>query len=262
MNTRPLGWIAALALFLLVSACASTPSETAAPAERPERNPELAEAARTLGEAYLAGGNLLAALRELKKAESLNPHDPITLFDIGLVYYYRERYDPAIEYFEKALALKPDFAPAINSLGNAWLEKGEWDKAIATYQKILEDAFYATPHFPLSNTGLAYYQKKDYVRAEKYFQEALRIHPDFPNAVGGLAMTYNATGRHAEAVLRLERALKKYPALPQLHFELGRACRGTGEVARARDAFRRVIELAPESPLAEEALRELNTLGN
>ena len=49
--------------------------------------------------------------------------------------------------------------------------------------------------------------------------------------------------------------------LPQLHYELGRAYRGTGEPDKAAAAFRRAIELAPESPLAEEALRQLNALG-
>lgn len=262
MNATRLGrLLACCAAAWMLVACAATAPEPSPSPERPERNPELAEAARQLGEAYLAGGNLVAALRELKRADSLKPGDPVTLFDIGLVYYYRERYDQAIEHFEKALAIKPDFAPAMNSLGNAWLEKGEWDKAIAVYQKILEDAFYATPHFPLSNTGLAYYQKRDYAQAERYFQEALRIQPDFPNAVGGLAMTYNATGRHAEAALRLERAIKKHPGLPQLHYELGRAYRGMGEPDKAAAAFRRAVELAPESPLADEALRQLNALG-
>jgi Tfp pilus assembly protein PilF len=250
-------------LFLLIlwlAACAApTPPGAGNPPEAGagERNKTAAEATRNVGEAYLAGGNLLAALRELKKAESLDPEDHITQYDIGLVFYYRERYDQAIPHFERAIQLKPDFAPAINGLGNAYSAKGEWDKAIETYQKIIEDVFYGTPHFALSNMALAYYQKGDYVRAEKNFLEALKLNPDFVNALAGLATTYTAQGRYEEAIQKLERAIRKEPKLPHLHFELGRAYRGIGDTARAREEFQKAAQLAPNSPLADEAQREL-----
>jgi Tfp pilus assembly protein PilF len=250
-------------MILLLAACGSpAKSGPGSPPEAAsgEQSKASAEATRNLGEAYLAGGNLLAALRELKKAETHDPADPITQYDIGLVYYYRERYDQAIQHFEKAIQLKPDFAPAINGLGNAYSAKGDWDQAIEAYRKIIEDVFYGTPHFALSNMALAYYQKKDYVQAEKYFLEALKMSPDFVNALAGLATTYMATGRYEEAVQKLERAVRKEPKLPQLHFELGRAYNGLGDQRKARYEFSRAAELAPDSPLAEEAQRELKKL--
>ncbi len=250
-------------LILMLTACAtSTSSGPGSPPQTAggERNKAAAEATRNVGEAYLAGGNLLAALRELKKAEGLDPADHITQYDIGLVYYYRERYDQAIPHFERAIQLKPDFAPAINGLGNAYSAKGDWDKAIEAYQKIIEDVFYGTPHFALSNMALAYYQKSDYVRAEKYFLEALKLSPDFVNALGGLASTYMAQGRYEEAIQKLDRAVRKEPKLPQLHFELGKAYRALGDKGKARDEFLRAAQLAPDSPLADEAQRELKTL--
>jgi len=250
-------------MILLLAACGS-PSKSG-PGSPPEgasaeHSKASAEATRNLGEAYLAGGNLTQALRELKKAETLDPADHITQYDIGLVYYYRDRYDQAIQHFEKAIQLKPDFAPAINGLGNAYSAKGDWDQAIEAYRKIVEDVFYGTPHFALSNMALAYYQKKDYAQAEKYFLEALKMSPDFVNALGGLASTYMAMGRYEQAVQKLERAVRKEPKLPQLHFELGKAYRGLGDQRKARDEFSRAAELAPDSPLAEEAQRELKTL--
>lgn len=251
-------------LVLGLVACAASPPS--GPGRAPEtaggeRNKAAAEATRNVGEAYLAGGNLLAALRELKKAEGLDPQDHITQYDIGLVYYYRERYDQAIPHFEKAVQLKPDFAPAINGLGNAYSAKGDWDKAIEAYQKIIEDVFYGTPHFALSNMALAYHQKGDYARAEKNFLEALKLSPDFVNALGGLAATYMAQGRYEEAVQKLDRAVRKEPKLAQLRFELGKAYRGIGDAGKAREEFQRAAQLAPDTPLSEEAQRELKTLG-
>jgi tetratricopeptide (TPR) repeat protein len=257
-----------LLAILTLSSCASTTPQTTAASSKGEasslaggeRNPAAAEATRNVGEAYLVEGNLIAALRELKKAEQLNPDDHVTHYDLGLVYLSRQRYDQAIQHFERAVQLKPDYAPAINSLGNAYAAKQDWDKAIQAYEKIVEDAFYGTPYFALSNLGLAYYHKNDFVQAEKYFVEALKLSPDFVQALGGLGMTYNAMGRYSEAVVRLSRAVQKDPKFAPLHFQLGRAYRGLNNKGMAQTEFQQVLKLAPDSPLALEAQKELKKL--
>jgi Tfp pilus assembly protein PilF len=251
-------------LTVVLTACALSgpkgPSDFREDKESVTVNKEAAEATRNVGEAYLAGGNLIAALRELKKAEMLNPADHITQYDLGLLYYYRERYDQAIEHFENAIRLKSDYAPAINSLGNVYSAKGDWDKAIEIYKSIAEDAFYGTPHFAFSNMALAYYQKKDYEQAEKYFNEALSLKKDFVNALWGLAMTYNTTGRYSEAIIKLEAALKKDPKSAFIHFELGRSYRGLGDRTKAQNEFAQVIQLAPDTPIAADAKKALSEL--
>ena len=248
-----------LLIFTGLTACSSPGSKKAADAS-PERNQALAEATRNVGEAYLSGGNLIAALRELKKAEELYPDDHITQFDLGLTYYYRDRYDQAIEHLQRAIQLKPDYAPAINTLGNTYSAMGQWDKAIETYERIIEDAFYGTPHFALSNMGVAYYNKKDYAQAEHYFLEALKMNPDFINALAGLGTMYIDQGRYDEAVVKLGRAVRKDPKVGKLHFELGRAYRGQGDTVQARAEFAKAAELAPDTPLAAEAQKELKNI--
>ena len=68
----------AILLTLWLAACAaSTPSDPGGGSAEPataERSKAQAEATRNVGEAYLAGGNLLAALREL--IERLDAHEP------------------------------------------------------------------------------------------------------------------------------------------------------------------------------------------
>jgi tetratricopeptide (TPR) repeat protein len=257
-----------LLIILALSGCASTAPKPATASSATEasslaggeKNPAAAEATRNVGEAYLVEGNLIAALRELKKAELLNPDDHITHYDLGLVYMARERYDQAIQHFERAVQLKPDYAPAINSLGNAYAAQQDWDKAIQAYERIVEDAFYGTPYFALSNLGLAYYHKNDFIKAEKYFNEALKMSPDFVQALGGLGMMYNEMGRYSEAVAKLSRAVKKDPKFAPLHFELGRAYRGLNNKRMAQAEFQQVLQLAPDSPLAREAQKELAKL--
>jgi len=51
------------------------------------------------------------------------------------VLFQQGRIDDAIAQWEKALAMQPNDAEAHTSLGNAFLQKGWPEKAIAHYQK-------------------------------------------------------------------------------------------------------------------------------
>ena len=231
-----------------------------ATAQDPLRNKK-AEAARNLGEAYLREGNFTQALKELLKAESLNPDDPYLQNDIGLTYYGKRKYDDAIRHYKKALDLKSDYAPAMNNLGNAYMAQKRWDSAIEYYEQALDSALYATPHYSLSNLGAVYYEKQDYRRSEQYYLEALEHEPDFVQALRGIARTYMAVGRVEDAIFRLKKAVRIKPDVALLHYELGNAYREAGYRRDARDAYNQAILLAPESAVADEArmgLKKLN----
>ncbi len=242
-------WLAGICCILLISSFTSCSNK-----ENLERQQMQAEAARNLGEAYLRQGNYTAALRQLLKAEEMAPNDYFLQDDLGLAYYYKGQPDQAIVHFKKALEIKDDYAPARNNLGNAYAEKKEWDKAIEQYKIVTSDLLYVTPQFPYSNLGMAYYHKKEYGLAEKYFLESLKIVPDFDRALYGLSLTYIATGRVPEAVEKLEKAVEKKPDSAALLFELAQAYTLKRDYPKAYDAYLRVVQLNPDSPLADKAL--------
>lgn len=43
----------------------------------------------------------------------------------------------AIEYYQKAMAINPNFAPVHNDLGNAYHSQGRLEEAISEYKKAL-----------------------------------------------------------------------------------------------------------------------------
>ncbi len=232
---------------LLFLACANN--------QKAQTEQQQAEASRNLGEAYLAQGNFTMALRELLKAESLNPDDPFVQNYLGLAYMGKKKVDTAITHFQNALEINPSYAPARNNLGTAYLTQKDWDAAIRTFKAVTEDLLYATPHFPLSNLGWAYYNKGNYQLAEKYYLEALDIEPDFTIAQKGLARTYMAMGQFTEAVNTLEKAIDKAPRMAELHLEVGKAYAALNQKDKALDAFNKAIALNPESDVAQEAQR-------
>jgi tetratricopeptide (TPR) repeat protein len=228
--------------------------------QQAQSNENVAASKREIGEAYMHQGDYTSALRELIEAERLNPSDHFVHNDLGLCYMNlsRKRMSEAIGHFKRAVDLKPNYTPARNNLGTAYLVVEEWDAAIATFKEITHDALYAKPHYPLANLGFAYYQKGDYTSSLNYYKEALKIQPDFANAQFGAGRTYLALNQGRLALRYLERAAQLAPKLPDIHFNLGEAYLLTGQMARARSAYESVIDLAPQdSELVMKARQRL-----
>ena len=211
------------------------------------------KAVRNLGEEYYKQGDYTSALREFLKAEALYPDDPFLQNDLGLTYKAKKRLNLATKHFKKALELKPDYAPAKNNLGAVYLDKKEWDTAIKYFKVVSENMLYATPYIALSNLGWAYYNKKEYTLSETYYLKALDLEPKFINAQRGLGLTYIAMGRIDEGVKIFEKAVKDYPKFAPLYDDLARVYVLSHDYEKALDAYQKVIELAPGSPIAAEA---------
>jgi tetratricopeptide (TPR) repeat protein len=75
-----------------------------------------------------------------------------------------------------------------------------------------------------------------------------------------LGKTYVAMGRIPKALRVVEKAAKQSPLSSQLQFDLGHVYGLSLDYPRARHAFERVIDLAPDTPLAEEARTEIKKI--
>jgi type IV pilus assembly protein PilF len=219
-----------------------------------------ADASRNLGEVYMNQGQYTAALKELLEAEQKYPNDPMINNSLGLAYLAKERPDLAVDHFKKAIKLQPDFSPAVNNLGNAYLRLNQWDAAIEQFNSLSDDLIYATPHFPMTNIGFAYYNKGDFKKAEKYYQEALRLQPKFPIALRGLGRTYLKMGEVAKAQEVLFEAISSEPDFTPAYMDLAKSYLMTGDTEKAKNAYQHVIKTAPESPFAKEAQQALKEL--
>ncbi len=245
--------IAPLLVLVMVASCAPTASIT-------PQDKKKADAARNLGEAYMSERRYTAALSELLKAEELNPKDPIVHNDLGLVYMAKEKLDLAVVHFQKAVQMKPEYSVAKNNLGSAYLLLKEWDKAIDVFEDVTSDLLYATPQYPLSNLGWAYYNKGDYSKAQAYLQEALELNSDFFLARLNLGRVYLATGKLHLALAMFEKLAPESPKNPVLLLELGKTYRLLGDYDSARLTLKGAMEFTEETELALEASRELNKL--
>ncbi|HHF53179.1 MAG TPA: tetratricopeptide repeat protein [candidate division WOR-3 bacterium] len=96
---------------------------------------------------------------------------------IGLNYYNKGEYDKAIESFQKALHSEGESASVHYNLGLAYQAKGILDEAAREYKRSLElNPSDAEAH---NNLGIIYYTLGKNDKAITEFREAVRINPDF-----------------------------------------------------------------------------------
>ncbi|CAN2048507.1 type IV pilus assembly protein PilF [Candidatus Magnetomoraceae bacterium gMMP-1] len=218
------------------------------------------EAIRKLGEVYMSQAKYNLALKELLKAESLYSDDPYLQNDLGLAYLSKKEINLAVIHFKQALKLKPDYPPATNNLGTAYLEQKQWNKAIVCFKQIIENVLYATPHFPLSNLGWAYYNKKDYETSVKFYQKALEISPKFAIAQRGLGRTYIKMNKLVDAIEYLEKAIKNAHGFAEAYFDLAGIYELRGNYKKAVQNYKKVMAMVPESSLYIKAKTRLKNL--
>ena len=148
--------------------------------------------------------------------------------------------DQAIELYQRALKIDPNFVLARYDLAVTYRGMGEVDKAIAEYEKVLK----INPRFPeaLSNLGGQYFRKGDVKQAVAHFQRAIEVYPNFIQALSNLGAALNKLGQSKQALPHLQKALSLDPEFGVAYFNLGNAHFGAGNLDESEKAFHTAIE--------------------
>jgi predicted Zn finger-like uncharacterized protein len=99
-------------------------------------------------------------------------------------------------------------------------------------------------------------------KAQKLYDEALRLQPNGVAAVTGAAYLLLDRQKPLAAIDMFKRALGNAPSFSQALFGLGEAYRLEGEPAKAIEAYRRYLEASPsgsDAPAARRQMRELQS---
>ena len=82
-----------------------------------------------------AMGRLSESLEKMRRAQELDPQSPDMNTSLASVLYFARKYDEAIRYCERALALEPNFVEAALWLGLSYEQKGMIEEAVAQFTK-------------------------------------------------------------------------------------------------------------------------------
>jgi Tfp pilus assembly protein PilF len=219
-----------------------------------------AQAHYDIGVGALAANDLPRAIGELETAVSQAPRNARMHYALGNAYLRARRIDPAIRSLQRAVELDPQHSDAHNALGGAYAQQQKWELAIESFQRALANPRYLTPEQAHLNLGTVYHTLCRHQAAAEQFQRVMDIRPQSPDGYFLLGRTLLAQGRPADAKEVLLKAVKLADTIPIFHLELGVAHMRLGDKASAAAEFRRVVELSPAGPEANDARRHLNQL--
>jgi tetratricopeptide (TPR) repeat protein len=213
-----------------------------------EADQNFAQARVALGKSLYATNNRWKASGEFRKALQLNPKlaDAHKLLGDMLVTSPRRLYDQAIQSYQAALDVWPDYAEARVGLGDARQAKGQFDEAIEEYKKALVvEPANARVYLGL---GKIYYNEKQlYHEAVAAYQQAISLDPKLLDAHMSLGELYEEKGLYDQAVARYSHVLSLEPKHAGATYGLALAYEKV-DVQKAIEQWERYIELASSLP--------------
>jgi Tfp pilus assembly protein PilF len=192
-------------------------------------------------------GDLQTAL-DLWEELSATNQEAFFFIRYGNVAKQLEKWELAENALAQALRLDPTSSLIMENIGSLWAmrtDKGERESFQIAKQWFLQ-ALKHERHAPLlSQLGATYVALDDSASARDAFEEAIRIDPNYEEALYNLAKIEKKEGDAQKAIDLLERAIQIDPDYAIAHQLLGTLYQKGGDLTRAEYHFRRSIEIDP-----------------
>ncbi len=178
----------------------------------------LAEKATTIGQTALA-------IEEYAKIAELKPDDHLVQMNLGTLLEREGQTSEALDAFEKAHLIKPNFLPALKAAINIHVKRRQFEQAIGPAVKIC------------------------------------RLAPRDPDAQRNLGLVYEGAGRFQEALGAYERAVALKPTFALAYADIAILNEKIGNAEKAEEAMQRALALDPNLATSDERLQGSNLAG-
>src|SRR6266849_6676816 len=207
-------------------------------------------------EIRLAVGGAKSASRPLLSSSSPRAYEAYDLYFKGL-YFWNKRnvlgFQQAIEYFQQAIAIDPNYAPAYAGLANSYtLLTGYSSASAALYipqaRAAALRALEIDERLPEAHTALALIVQNhdwDWQTSEKEYRRAIELNPNYATAHHWYAEHLMWLGRFDEALTESERARQLDPLSLIIAADYGAILLFSRQYDRAIEQFRSVLRKDP-----------------
>ena len=181
------------------------------------------------------------AFQALEQYEHLEPASERTHLLLGDIYVQRERYDDALDEYQKASNLAPGDPAALLGLASAYFRNANIPKTIENAQLALGKA----PEDPEINLlmGEAWMARHDFASAEPFLKKGLQAKPQMlPHVHALLGRVFAETGRDQEAIKELKLGVSSDED-GSVHYQLARLYRKSGNAKDATVALEEMREI-------------------
>jgi tetratricopeptide (TPR) repeat protein len=199
-----------------------------------------------LGIAQLEAGQLAEAVSHLQTALAKRPNDPDLLYYFGRASGLLSKHS-----MDTLIAAYPDSARTHQAMAENYYVLRQMPQA----EKEFQDAIRLRPDLPKIHLelGLVYAGASQWPQAEAAFRAETLLQPGNPEAAYRLGNALLQQGKVKEARAELIRSDKLLPEMPETLYSLGKAAAMDGDAAAAEKAWKKLLELEKEGPLAAQA---------
>jgi len=206
--------------------------------------PKHPTALHLLGVVSLQTGKFDIAVNFITKSLAVHPGHAEAHNNLGLALQMQGRYEESIASFQKALALNPHYVECCVNLGNAFQDQGLLDEAISSFEKVVSIApGFAEGH---NNLGQVLFEAERPEDAVEAYRKAILINPDYPEAYNNLGIALAGLGHFEEAVTNYLKALSYNPDFIEALRGLGMVYEQMGNFKEAQSVYRNIIDINPD----------------
>jgi tetratricopeptide (TPR) repeat protein len=191
-----------------------------------------------------------------------NPKSHEALNNRGQYYFDKGDMQKAIADCSQSMIIQPGQPYSYNNRSVTYFHLKEYDKSLAdNLQAIAIDSFYFDA---VNNRGIIYYGMARYDSAEYWYHKALQLSPHNAGVYKYLAATYLQRGHELYKAGNADGALNYYlraaeiqPDNAEAYYNIGGIYLTRQDVARAKEYWRKTLEVNPQHQLAREWLQKI-----
>ena len=241
-----------------------------------EIKPDLTEVYKHLARVWQNLGEPAKAQRMLAQAQQLesqpqSPKSPQELFDLGEQAVQQGNLQQALQYYQQAVQLAPNFGPAYQRLAAITEKMGLWQESTIYYRQLLQLKDSAvTPALPSARKQLSLKEHFSQNSPQQKLKTAvnpasLQTTAALPAAnsaeyQASLGNSYTKKRQWREAILHYQKALELNPKLAAVCRNLARVLTQIGKIEQATSYWLQAIELNAQGLQADEYFQLGNNL--
>ena len=208
-----------------------------------------------LGVTLQGQGRLQDAIESYDRAIQLKPDYVDAYYNRGIALKDTGQPEQAVESYEMAIRFKPDYAEAYNNRGIALKEIGQRELALESFEMAIQlKPDYAEAY---NNRGNELKKLGQPDEALGSYEKAIRLRPDYAEAYNNHGNAHKDLGQLDQALESYEKAIRFRPDYAEAYSNRGVALKETGQLELALENFEIAIQLKPDYA---EAHRNLSTI--
>jgi tetratricopeptide (TPR) repeat protein len=171
------------------------------------------------------------------------------LYNRGIAYLDRGDFDRAIADFDRVIELRPDTSKAFYNRAISYLRRGEFERAVKDFDRVVQLTPDYAPGF--RNRGNAYRGLLAFDRAIQDYDQAIKLSPEYAVAFSNRGVAYMNKELYDRAIEDFDKVVRLKPDDGHSYRDRGSARRpgpGQGRRALARRSIRRDPALSRGEP--------------